>query len=267
MHSQRLVGEGLDRNSAYSREKSASTHRPLGSSAMTQHLIWTAGFLGHLVLLGVLIVRGRAQRFPFFTLLILFYLLRSLTILLLLGHLAPPGVHLASLVFDVTDLLLECAVLTQLVLAGLGPLDRLHRILLPLLLVVSAALIVTHLVPVSHYYTRAAPLLLHYYLAVFMLEWSLVLFFLLRSLGLTWRSHVATITFGFGIYAAALLFAGGYFSNGRELREYIFFSYFRICIYLLVLLWWIVTLWRQDPSQDPSRNRNQDHLAHISPNS
>jgi hypothetical protein len=220
---------------------------------MTQHLIWTAGFLGHLLLLGVLIVRGRAQRFPFFTLLILFYLLRSLTILLLLGHLAPPGLHLASLVFDVTDLLLECAVLTQLVFAGLTPLDTLHRVLLPLLLVASAALVVTHLVPVSHYYTRAAPLLLHYYLAVFMLEWALVLFFLLRSLGLTWHSHVAAITFGFGVYSAALLFAGGYFSNGRELREYVFFSYFRIAIYLLVVLWWIVTLWRPDPSQESKR--------------
>jgi hypothetical protein len=213
---------------------------------MTQHLIWTAGFLGHLLLVGVLIVRGRAQRFPFFTLLILFYLLRSLAIALLLGHLAPPGLRLASLVFDVTDLLLELAVLTQLVFVGLRRLDTLHRFLLPLLLVVSAALVVTHLVPVSHYYIRALPLLLHYYIAIFVLEWCLVLVLLLRPLGLTWRSHVAAISFGFGGYAAALLFAGGYFSSGRRMSEYIFFSYFRISVYLLVVLWWIITLWQQD---------------------
>jgi hypothetical protein len=227
---------------------------------MTQHLIWTAGFLGHLLLLGVLVVRGRAQRFPFFTLLIFFYLLRSLAILLLLGHLAPPGLHLASLVFDITDLLLECAVLTQLVFAGLRPLDMLHRVLLPLLLLVSAALVVTHLVPVGRYYTRAAPLLLHYYLAVFMLEWGFVLLFLLHSLGLTWRSYVAAISFGFGVYSAALLFAGGYFSNGRELRDYIFFSYFRICVYLLVVLWWIVTLWLQDRYQDHHQDEYSDRI-------
>jgi hypothetical protein len=227
---------------------------------MTQHLIWTAGFVEHLLLLGVLITRGRARQFPFFTLLILFYLLRSLTILLLLSHLTPPGLHFASLVIDVTDLLLECAVLAQLIFFGLRPLDALHRVLLPLLLLVSAALVVTHLVPVSRYYSRAAPLVLHFYLAIFMLEWCLVLLFLLRSLRLTWRSHVAAISIGFGAYSAVLLFAGGYFSNGREMREYVFFSYLRIGVYLLVVLWWIVTLWRHDPDQGPNQDRYSDRV-------
>jgi hypothetical protein len=214
---------------------------------MAQSFIWTAGFLEHLLLLGVLVTRGRARQFPFFTLLILFYVLRSLSILLLLRHLPAPAMHFASLVLDITGILLECAVLSHLVFLGLHSLGMLHRILLPLLLVVSAALVVTHLVPVSRYYTRAGPLLLHFYLAVFMLEWGIVLLMLLRSARLRWRTHVATITFGFAVYSATLLFAGGYFSNGRELRDYIFFSYLRIGIYLLVLLWWTVTLWLPDP--------------------
>ena len=45
---------------------------------MTNQIIWVAGLLGHLLLLGVLFARKRVSRFPWFTLLIGFYLLRSI---------------------------------------------------------------------------------------------------------------------------------------------------------------------------------------------
>jgi hypothetical protein len=79
-------------------------------------------------------------------------------------------------------------------------------------------------------------------------EWAIVLAFLLRPLRLSWRSHVAAITFGFGVYSAALLAGGGYFTTGREMRDYVFFSFLRISVYLLILLWWMVTLWFGDPT-------------------
>ena len=47
---------------------------------MTDHLIWAAGLLGHLLLLGVLFARKRVHRFPWFTLLIVLYLLRSIAL-------------------------------------------------------------------------------------------------------------------------------------------------------------------------------------------
>ncbi len=210
---------------------------------MTDHLIWTAGILGHVLLVAVLFVRGGARRFPCFTLLIVFDILRALALLLFLRHLAPQSLRVASFAFEVADLLLEFSVVTELVLTALWPLGRLRRVTLPLLLLVSGALIVTHLTPVSRYPGRAAPLLLHFFLGVLFLEWALVLASLLRPLGLRWRSEVAVISFGFGVYSAALLFAGGYFRVGRDLSDYIFFSYLRITVYLLVVLWWIIGLW------------------------
>lgn len=210
---------------------------------MTHHLIWAAGLLGHLLLLIVLLRGGRARRFPCFTLLIFFNILRSLALSLVLFRLAPPVLRVAITAFEISDLLLEFAVLIELVLHALQPLGRLRRVTLPLLLFASAAVIVTRLAPVSHYTGRAAPLLLHFFLGVLFLEWSIILAFLLRSLGLLWRSDVAAISFGYGLYSAVLLFAGGYFRVGRDMSDYIFFSYLRICVYLLVLLWWIVSLW------------------------
>lgn len=213
---------------------------------MTRHLILAAGLLGHSILLGVLIARGRSRRFPFFTLLILFEILRSLAISFVFVHLAPPALRFASTIFEIVDLLLEFCVLGELAFVALRRLGKLRRITWPLLLLAGGALLVTRLAPVSHYTGRAAPLLLHFFLEVLLLEWALVLAFLLRPLGLRWRSHVAAISFGFGVYAAALLFAGGYFRIGRDMRDYILFSYFRITVYLLVLVWWIVSLWYSD---------------------
>ncbi len=75
-----------------------------------------------------------------------------------------------------------------------------------------------------------------------------MLAFLLRPLRRSWRSHAAAISFGFGIYSAALLAGGGYFTTGREMSDYVFFSFFRISVYLLILLWWSVTLWLPEPT-------------------
>ncbi len=99
------------------------------------------------------------------------------------------------------------------------------------------------LAPLSRYPGRAMPLLLHFALGVLFVEWSLALALMLRQLRLRWRSDVAAISLGFGIYSAALLLAGGYFRVGRDLGDFILFSYLRIAAYLAVVLWWILALW------------------------
>ena len=95
-------------------------------------------------------------------------------------------------------------------------------------------MIVNRLAPPGHTTLRTVLVLMHFLLSVLMVEWAIVLAFLLRSLRLSWRSHVAVISFGFGVYSAALLAGGGYFTTGREMRDYVFFSYFRIVVYLLI---------------------------------
>ncbi len=213
---------------------------------MTDHLIWAAGLLGHLLLLGVLFARKRVHRFPWFTLLIVFYLLRSIALATALRLAAHPVHPFTTIIIDLTDVLLQCAVLAELTWIALKPIGPLRRVTLPLLLVASGVLIVMRLAP-SHHSVHAASLLIHFLLTVLMVEWSIMLAFLLRPLRLSWRSHVAAISFGFGVYSAALLAGGGYFTTGREMRDYIFFSFFRISVYLFVVLWWALSLWLSEP--------------------
>jgi hypothetical protein len=214
---------------------------------MTNHLIWAAGLFGHVLLLGVLFTRRRVARFPWFTLLIVFYFLRSVGLAATLHFSGHPAHRFALLILDITDVLLQCAVLAELTWIALRPLGGVRRFTLPLLLLGSGVLIVMRLAPAGYSSLRMDLVLLHFLLSVLMVEWAIVLAFLLRPLRLSWRTHVAALSFGFGVYSAALLVGGGYFTIGREMSDYVFFSFFRISVYLLVLLWWALTLWLKEP--------------------
>lgn len=214
---------------------------------MTNHLIWAAGLLGHLLLLIVLFMRKRVARFPGFTLLIVFYLVRSVGLAAALHFSGHPVPLLVTILIDLLDILLQFAVLVELSRIALRRLSGVRRFTMPLLLVAGGAVIVLRLAPSGHSSLRTVLVLTHFLLSVLMVEWAIVLAFLLRPLGLSWRSHVAAISFGFGVYSAALLAGGGYFTVGREMGDYVFFSFFRIVVYLLILLWWSVSLWLEEP--------------------
>ena len=171
---------------------------------------------------------GASTRFPWFTLLIVFYFLRSVGLAATLHFSGHPAHRFALLILDITDALLQCAVLAELAWIALRPL--VESAVSPCLYywLGSGVLIVMRLAPAGYSSLRMDLVLLHFLLSVLMVEWAVVLAFLLRPLRLSWRSHVAALTFGFGIYSAALLVGGGYFTIGREMSDYVFFSFFRI---------------------------------------
>jgi hypothetical protein len=218
---------------------------------MTNHLIWAAGLLGHLLLLAVLFSRKRVAQFPWFTLLIFFYLVRSVGLVAALHLSGRPAPLYATILLDLVDVLLQCAVLAELSWTALLPLGVLRRLTMPLLLLASGVLIVLRLAPRGPLSLPSFLVLSHFLLSVLMVEWAIVLAFLLRPLRLSWRSPVAAISFGFGVYSAALLAGGGYFTTGRQMQDYVFFSFFRILVYLLVVLFWAFTLWRAQPRPTP----------------
>lgn len=220
---------------------------------MTNHLIWAVGLLGDLLILAVLFARRRVPRFPWLTLLIAFHFLSSVGLKATLHSSGHAVSAFTVIIIDLTDVLLQCAVLAQLTWIALLPLAGIRRLTLPVLLVASGVLIVIGFEPAAYHSLRMGLLPMHFLLSVLLLEWAIVLAFLLRSLRLSWRSHVAAISFGYGVFSAVQLAVGGYF--GREMSDYVFSPFLRISVYLLILLWWLVTLWLAEPSL-PQRKSN-----------
>jgi hypothetical protein len=212
---------------------------------MISHLTYAVGILGDLLILIVLFARRRVPRFPWFTLLIAVHFLLAIglkAIPRLSGH-AISG--FTATIVDLTDMLLRCGVLAELTWIALLPVARLRWLTLLLLLAAGAVLIVMGLTPSDHT-LRLSPVLMHLLLSVLAAEWAIVLAFLLRPLRLSWRSHVAAISFGYGVFSAVDLAAGGYFKTGH-LGDVVSSPYFRLPVYLLILLWWSVSLWLAEP--------------------
>jgi hypothetical protein len=68
--------------------------------------------------------------------------------------------------------------------------------------------------------------------------------------GLPWKSHVARISQGLGVYSGIdLLIETGhsYFGASRSTQVYAVLSHFRMSAYLVCVAYWIVMLWRNAP--------------------
>jgi hypothetical protein len=215
---------------------------------MTSHAIWAMGVLGDLLILVVLFARGRYSRFPWFTLLFAFHFLTAVGLKISL-HLSGHAISSRpAIAIDVTDVLLQCAVLAELTWLALLPVTGLRRLLLALLLVTGGVVIVLRLAPAGYHSLREDLLRMHFLIYVFRLGWAIVLLFLFRSLRLSWRSPVAALAFGLAVFSAHQLATDGYFATGRVLSDYASSNFSRIPVYLLVLSWWLISLWLPEPT-------------------
>jgi hypothetical protein len=80
--------------------------------------------------------------------------------------------------------------------------------------------------------------------------------------GLPWKTHVARISQGLGVYSIidVLIEAGhSYLGLERDSQAYTTLSQVRMTAYLLCLAYWIVMLWRSapDPKRLPENMRGQ----------
>jgi hypothetical protein len=77
--------------------------------------------------------------------------------------------------------------------------------------------------------------------------------------GLPWKTHVARISQGLGVYSIidVLIEAGhSYFGVGRITQTYATLSHIRIAAYLSCVAYWIIMLWRNAPDS----RKLSDHM-------
>jgi hypothetical protein len=80
--------------------------------------------------------------------------------------------------------------------------------------------------------------------------------------GLPWKTHVARVSQGLGVYSSIdLLIETGhsYFGAARNTQVYAVLSHFRMSAYLVCVVYWIVMLWRNapEPRELPDSLRGQ----------
>ena len=238
-------------------------------------ILWTLTLAALFVLLTVLVGRERVRRFPWFTAGIVLVTVRLIADRLLYGHLTP--VRMSAIYFILADLavVLDILVLVEIARRSFVGAGRRAVIVTVLLTVAISASVLLAWGPWPAWNTVAAPsgmahlrLLQMFsqkgeiFVAITTVELGILVVVLGRRFHAGWRSHPQRIAIGLSAAAMALLATRALLQavgthatiHSRQDLAHMFALQDRIAdgnsaIYLLVLIWWIGSLWMNEPAR------------------
>ena len=219
-------------------------------------LLWVTGFLGHLVLLFILLLRKRAHTFPVFTTLIVLNVTRTIVLFLINREGTKATYFYTFWSLGFADVALQFGVVYELASRVFRPLgawapDIRRRLAIWVLASIGIALLLTWIPhPQSRLWMQVVLLKGSFFSAALMSELFVGMMALSSVAGLSWSSHVAKIAKGLALYSVAtLFFETANTSLGLDGNDQIYgqLSRLRIVLYLCCVMYWIVSLWRDAP--------------------
>ncbi len=220
-------------------------------------LLWAFSLLGHCSLLAVLLVRRRASSFPAFTSLIALNILRTIVLFLISGHFSSNTYFYTYWTLAFVDMALQLAIAYELATHVFRPLGvwapdlrRSFSITLAISVFVAAAL-AWLAAPLTRTVRQAVVTRGDLFATVLMGELFVAMLVLSVTIGLPWRTHVASLAQGFGTYAIVGLIAVAahtQFASGSTNGTFKLLSHAQMFLYLSCLAYWIVTLALPEPA-------------------
>jgi hypothetical protein len=219
-------------------------------------LFWAAGLVAHLTLLFVLLVCRRVKMFPIFTSLIAVNVGRTIALMLVGRHWIKASYFYTFWSFGILDTLLELLVVYEMYAKTFRPhgawAPDLRRAFSSLMvLTISVATALTWLAaPPARVWMQVIVIKGNFFSAVSMSELFVGMIALSVKVGLPWKTHVARISQGLGVYSLidVLIETGhSYFGAGPNTEMYTTLSHVRMSAYLCCVAYWIVMLWSNAP--------------------
>jgi len=219
-------------------------------------LFWAVGFYSHIVLLFVLGARRRASEFPFFTTLIASNVLRTATLYFIIHHGAKHEYFYTYWSLAVVDMALQFCVVYEMASHVFRPLgvwapDVRKSFVWLLIGSITVASALTALAkPDTHIWVRSFVIRGNFFSSALMSELFVGMIALSVTVGLPWKTHVARISQGLGVYSIiGVLTEAGHNHFGTHSQIFTTLSHLRITTYLICVWYWNIMLWRNAPAQ------------------
>ena len=246
-------------------------HSPLNA----QDILWTLAFAAQLVLLVVLMGRDRIARFPWFTASAVMLALRLLTAKLLNGRLPQLTMATVFIVMAEIGALIGILVVLEIARRAFGGVRRATWVTWALVLLAVGAAVLRFWGPwpawktLTAHSTMATLQLLQLmaqktslFVDVENIAVGLLIVLFGRRYGAGWRSHTQQIAIGLSASSLAQLTIGVIWERIAHtavvqtmadqqrilgIRDKLFNA--NSAMYVVVVVWWIVCLWRDEPGQ------------------
>lgn len=234
--------------------------------------LWAAGFGVHLLLLFVLLFRDRFRRFPLFSSLILLNLIRSVTLYFVRNYGTKSVYFYTFWSLGAVDTCVQLSVVYEMYSKTFRPLgvwapDVRGRFMSIVATAIAIASALTWLAaPRASQWMQVAVIRGNFFSSLCLCELFVAMIALSVQSGLPWKTHVARISQGLGVYSAVdvvIEVGHSYFGVGNNGHDYATLSHFRMGAYLLCVCYWIVTLWKDAPAAKPVPEPLLRHLLRL----
>lgn len=235
--------------------------------------LWAAGLLVNGALLCVLLLRGRAAHFPWFTTLIVGNVLRSPILFYVRNYGSVRAYFLSYWTLAILcDVVVQSGVVYELATHVFRPLGRWAadtRRGMGWLVLISfavAGLLTWLATPVSDAWQEAVVVKGSFFFTTLMSELFVGMVSLSVTAGLPWRTHVARIAQGLGVYSLLdIAIEAAHTLYGAQYRTHtdVLLSDTRKLLYLGSVVYWIFALWQDAPEPRELPAEVRKHLREL----
>jgi len=231
--------------------------------------LWAAGFVGHVALFAILLLRSRWRRFPVFTSLIAYQAAVTLALFLISRHGSRHTYFVAYWGLGLGDYCFQVALIFEIarnVLRSTGTWVRDARTAFLLWSAVSTLLAAGLCLTISPPAVRGLDLWevrATLFTSLLTCELFLSISVAANRLGIPWRGHVMALGQGLVAWAAVAVTGDvAHVATGWR-KELIIFDQTRMYVYLGALLLWIVSFSRPEVEQAPMSPGMQEYLLAL----
>jgi hypothetical protein len=232
-------------------------------------VLWAAGPLFNAALLYVLFRRERARRFPMLAAWCFFTIISALALFLTYRFASNATYVIAYWTVETVDAILQLAVVAEVARIVFSPIaDRIRFRAPQFLILISAAIagsfaMIWWIHPSTLTQAGAWEIRGELFTSLLISEMFTAVLFASQKFGLHWRSHVMSIGYGLMAWAIITIAIGilhGYW--GME-SHYVGIEYVRMFVYLSILCYWMVALWRDEPEKEQVPPEMRDAILHL----
>jgi hypothetical protein len=231
--------------------------------------LWAAGFIGHVALVLVLVIRKRVREFPVFTGYIGFQALTTILLFLVSRDGTRHGYFLVYWITGFTDYIFQIAVIFEVARDVLRPTGTWVRDARRAFLawglggLMAAATLALQIGPPQSKVFDLWDVRVTVFTSLLTCGLFLSMSAAANRLGLQQRSYVFALGQGFFAWTfCSLLEEFGHAIFGWD-REFVIFVHVRMIVYLLVLVYWMVAFWLPEKARAPLSPEMKAYLVSL----